>query len=122
MSEIAKHVEKFIIENWERFFWVMIGGWIQVYLSSKKGVKFSKMTVIGSLLLSAFVGYWAGEIAEIYNLTKMSNFIASISAIGAHSILNFYSENVEKIIKAFLKRVFNLKLEENDKDDSEKPE
>ena len=52
----------------------------------------------------------------------MSNFIASISAIGAHSILNFYSENVEKIIKAFLKRVFNLKLEENDKDDSEKPE
>lgn len=122
MSEIAKHVEKFIIENWERFFWIMIGGWIQIYLATKKGVKFNKMTVVGSLLLSAFVGYWAGEIAEYYNQHKMSNFIASISAIGSHSILNFYSENIEKFAKAITKKVFNIKLEENDKDDSEKPE
>ena len=112
MSEIAKHVERFIIENWERFFWVMVGGWIQIYLATKKGVKFSKLTVVGSLLLSAFVGYWAGEIAEIYNLTKMSNFIASISAIGAHSILNFYSDNIETWARVFVKRVFNIKIDE----------
>lgn len=123
MSDIAKYVERFVIENWERFFWILCGGWIQIYLANKKGVKFNRVTIVGTLLIAAFVGYWAGEIADYYELGKLSNFIASTSAIGSHSVLNFYSDNIEKIIKAVLKGKFKIDLsEETKKDNEENPQ
>lgn len=119
MSEIQKIVEDFLIKNWERFFWIAIGGWIQIYLSHKKGVKYSKLTILGSLLLSAFVGYWGGELMMHFGYVELSNFIASLSAIGSHSILNFYSENISVFIKAILKGKFKINIEDAKEDTKE---
>ena len=118
MSEIAKHFEKFFIENWERIFWIMIGGWIQIHLAEKKGVKFSKKTIITTFIIAGFIGYWTGELCDYYNLGKFSNFISSMSAVGSHSVLNFWSENIVTIIKAVVRGKFKIDLD-NKKENEE---
>ena len=120
MSEVSSYLTNLFIQlletiksNGERFFWIVIGGYIQIHLAQKKGVKFNRTSIITAFIIAGFVGYWSAELAETFGMIKISNFIASISAIASHSLLSYYNDNLVTIVKAVVKGKFKIDLDEN---------
>jgi len=114
-------LEIFFTEHFERLFWILLGGYIQIIMANKKGIKYNRASIIGTFTIALFVGWWAGHLSSLYLGKETSNFFASISAVGSHSLLNFYSENISQIAKSILKGKFNINIDNETKSDNDKP-